>query len=265
MNDETRKKPKKKFKFRFIVGGLAIIAAGLWIFNSKTGKIEKLIDKYFNYNDKPQDEITAIAEGLPLDEDGIISITFPVVDRNLDDPQGLYSLPIGYTPYYVDTEEASAGLSKVTDSSKNGENVDNYQSNSGTVPSGYVGVVDKYAAFLAQVEAIKANLFANGNGDSTIALTKIEYEVPNLYYLASGYDLYSDDPSVMDTVKLAYVLEDGSRIYSIPANMVDKLIGVKKEICEVIVKYDELRGQITEMYTVYTSEGKTNETANRGR
>ncbi len=265
MNEETKRKPKKRFKFRFLAGGLAIILGVVGYFLYKTGRLDALIDKYFN-KDAPKDEISVIAEGLPLDEDGIVSITFPVVDRNLDDPQGLYSLPIGYTPYYVDVEEASSGLSKVTDSSKNGANVDNYQSNNGAVPSGYVGVIDKYANFLAQVEAIKANLYNNGNNESTISLTKIEYEVPNLYYLASGYDLYAEDPNVMESVKLAYVLEDGSKIYSIPANVVDKLIGVKKEVCELIVKYDTLRGQISHIYEVYSSErALANEETNRSR
>lgn len=267
MNDEQGKrssKSKKRFKIRYLAGGLAlIIGAFAWYLN-KTGKLEELIKQYWPFGNGEKNSVMEIADSLPLDEDGVISITFPVVDRKIDSPEGLYSLPNGYSPYSIMVEDGEATLAKVTDSTKNGVNVTNYQSSNGGTPTGFIGVEDKYSEFLTEVEKIKEGI-KDKDGGYTSMLTAINYEVPNLYYLASGYELYCEDETIMSQAKLAYVLDDGSKIFSIPSNLISNFIGVSADVCDVIVKYDYLRNQIIEVYQSNPLGVNNDETTNRGR
>lgn len=253
--------PKKKGKFKYFLGVAALATAvGVTVYAGKTGKLDKYIDKYL----KNRGNSTEIEDTLPLDQNGVISITFPVVNRTLDEPAGLYSLPSGYTPYYVDTENTTyTDLTIVSDTAKKGENVENYQSKSGNIPNGYIGVQDKYAEFLKKGENIKEKILAHDKS-YTSELDEVKYDVSDLYYLSHDYDLYCEDHELEDKAKLAYVTEQGDKIYLIPSAYVNKFVGVNNNTCEFLTKYDELKSQITDIYSIY-SQGIDNETTNYSR
>lgn len=267
LEEELEKEiPKKKGKFKYFFGFTVLATAvGVTVWAGKTGKLDKYLDKYIkNKTDLGKIESSEIEDTLPLDQNGVISITFPVVNRTLDEPAGLYSLPSGYTPYYVATEDTTyTDLTIVSDTTKRGENVENYQSNSGNIPNGYIGVQDKYVEFLKKAENIKEKIISHDK-NYTSELNEIKYDVSDLYYLESGYDLYCEDPLVEDKAKLAYITDQGGKIYSIPATYVSKFIGVNNTTCELLTKYDELRNQIIDIYSIY-SEGINNETTNHSR
>lgn len=258
--EEEERRPRGRFAIKFCAAALAITlvgGGGFWAYTSeKFPWFNGFIDKYLHFNtDKDSvTEVINVEDTLPLDQNGIISITYPGVNRNIDEPAGFYSLPSGYTAFYVNENKQlnSAKLTVITDSSKKGENVVNYQSADGTVLTNFIGVQTDYADFLNKVKGIKEKI-KNNDKTYTTALAPIKYEVPDLYLLNSGYELYCEDQSVKGMAKIAYVLSDGSTIYSIPSNVINKFIGVSTETCDLLVKYDALQAQIIDMYNVYSN------------
>lgn len=270
-NEEPKNKPKKKrgrviklfagcVLISLIIGGT--IAYG-------TGIFDNFIKKHFgNDNDTNKDEITAIADSLPIDNNGIIEMTFPIVDRTLAETNGRYSLPEGMVPYFVNGLEPNISLSQT----KNGqtENVIDYEANSENKPSGYIGLDKEYAGFMTRIEDIKVKIAA-GDTAYTSPLESVNYEVSDLYALANGYDLYTEDEAAKGEAKLAYISNEGIKVYMIPSNYISKFIGVKTEIVELITKYEGLREQIIFAYNTYNNNSREylgaidEEATNRGR
>lgn len=255
-----KKKEKKggRFVIRIFCGilGVAIVAVG--IAEAITGFLG--IKKIFNNLGKSDEDkqISEIFETLPLDQDGVISITFPVIDRTNRD-----SVAKGFVPHTLDEngnlikvelnpiENENANSSVVDYEKTNGTNIgDNF------TPSGYLGIQEDYAYYLEVVKDMKAKIVARDES-VTSALMPIEYDVPNLYLLPSGYQLYCDDQSLFNLAKVAELHEDGSIVYSIPAYVSNKFVGVKEEVCTLIVQYDTLEGQMIERYFYYYGDANT--------
>lgn len=258
--EEQERRPRGRFAIKFCAAALVVAlvgGGGFWAYTSeKFPKFNELVDKYLPFNNDKNSltDVISVEDKLPLEQ--VVSITYPGVNRYLDEPAGFYSLPSGYSAFYVNDNQQliPAQLTVITDSSKNGENVVNYQSADGTTLTDFIGVQNDYAEFINRVQAIK-NDIKNGNKTYTSALTPVKYEVPDLYLLNSGYELYCEDPTVKSMAKIAYVLSDGSKIYSIPSNVINQFMGVSTETCDLIVKYDYLQNQIIDIYEVYNSNG----------
>lgn len=270
-NSKRASKPKKKrFKIRYFAGFMVLVAVAAAAFAYKTGKFDNIIKKYFGDDDNLDNNpvTTTVADNLPLDDNGIVSITYPIVDRTFEEDNGRYSLPAGFVPYYVSKTPQESELSGFKNSSS--ANVSDYESNVETKPTGYIGLDQEYAGFMSRIEDIKTKIAA-GDSTYTSPLEQVGYEVSDLYKIANGYDLYTEDVSARDYAKLAYIDSDGSKVYMIPSLYVSKFIGVKTEIVELITKYEGLREQIIFAYNTYNNNsrefiGAINEEAeNRGR
>jgi len=274
-NNVQQTKPKKKKgkrTWKFYVGTIAVVAAfASAVFAAyHFGVFNNVIKKYFNNNsdDTNKDEITAVADLLPIDNDGIIEITYPIVDRTLEEANGRYSLPEGMIPYFINNTESNVSLSQ----SKNGktDNVKDYESNSENKPVGYIGLNQEYAGFMSRIEDIKVKIAA-GDSTYTAPLHPEVNEVPDVYSIPEGYDLYTEDEEAKGQAKLAYVAEDKTKVYIIPSKYVSKFIGVKTEIIVLINKYEGLREQIIFAYNIYNSNSREmlgaidEETTNRCR
>lgn len=125
----------------------------------------------------------------------------------------------------------------------------------GTVaPTGYIGVDSDYVEFLDYVDSKKVEI-TSGESDYTTDLVHDEYEVPDLYSVASGYELYCEDKTVSQTADLAWIYEDGSKLYQIPEENVSEFVAIESELCELIKQGDALKEQIAEMYETYKEQG----------
>lgn len=265
-------KPKKKrFKIRYFAGFMVLVAVAAAAFAYKTGKFDNIIKKHFGDDDNLDNNpvTTTIADNLPLDDNGIVSITYPIVDRTFEEDSGRYSLPAGFVPYYVSTTPQESELSSFKNNSS--ASVSDYESNdANNKPTGYIGLDQEYASFMARIEGIKTKIAA-GDTSYTSPLEQVGYEVSDLYKIANGYDLYTEDAEARSYAKLAYIDTDGSKVYMVPQLYISKFIGVKTEIVELITKYEGLREQIIFAYNTYNNNsrefiGAINEEAeNRGR
>lgn len=239
---ELKKKKSKGHKIGWIIGGVAGCVL-LYFGYVNRDTIIKKAKEYIPF-DKDKTAIEQLAEDLPLDEEGVVSITFPVVDRTKYD-----SIAVGFEPFYVDSE---GELCKAELEQVGGKDnvVDFEKTSNGTEATNYLGIADNYANYLEEVKAIKAKILARDKS-VTSALESIDYEVPDLYLLASGYQLYCDDQSLVDQAKVAEKHEDGSVVYYIPASISDKFVGVTAEVCNLIVQYDILNDQMVDRYYYY--------------
>ena len=250
----SKKKGEKKsgrFSIKLIVSILLVASlVGVSIFEAITGKIG--IKSFFknmfdsNSNEINDQQIEEIVEMLPLDKDGVISITYPMVDRTNYD-----SMPQGFEAFYVDEKNnlCKADLSLVSEENSNSSVVD-YNKDSNNPDIGYLGIANNYAYYLETVKDIKAKIAARDDS-VTAALIPIEYEVKDLYLLPAEYQLYCDDPSLFNQAKVADEHEDGSIVYYIPARYIDKFVGVSKQVCNIIVEYDTLNAQMIDRYMYY--------------
>lgn len=239
---ELKKKKSKGHKIGWILCGLAGCVLLYFGYVNRDAIIKKVKDKIPFGKDKTA--IEQIAQDLPLDEEGVVSITFPVVDRTKYD-----SIAVGFEPFYVDSE---GNLCKAELEQVGGKDnvIDFEKTSNGEEATNYLGIADNYANYLEEVKAIKAKILARDKSVIS-ALESIDYEVPDLYLLASGYQLYCDDPSLINQAKVAEKHEDGSVVYCIPASIVDKFVGVRAEVCNLIVQYDTLNEQMIDRYYYY--------------
>ena len=155
-NNSNNSKPKKKSsKVKKIFGGLALTAAiGLGIVGySFRGNIANFV-KGFGKEDVNPDDLLAFSETIPLDRDGIISITYPFVDRTFDEINGKYSLPDSYDFVYIGDSE-SPSLSVVKNGELEPDNIINFESTTG-YPIGVIGVKTDYANFLDAAGEMKS-------------------------------------------------------------------------------------------------------------
>ncbi len=266
----SESKPKKKrFKIRYFLGALTLTAAiGVGAFwGYKTGKFDFLKNK--NDDNLNKDEYTTIADSLPLDDEGIVNITYPLVDRTFGEAKGRFSLPAGFVKYYFDTTPEDDQLKSFKNSTTN--NVNDYEVKvEGTKPTGCIGLANDYAGFMEKIEGIKAKIAA-GDATYTASLEQVEHEVSNLYKIPGAYDLYTEDENAKKEVQLAYIDTDKSKVFMIPSEYVDNFIGVKSEICELIAKYEGLREQVILAYDTYNNNAReylgdiNEETTNRSR
>lgn len=264
-NDKPEKKPKKKRTWKFKAGiTIAITAlamtAGLALYNfgglgaglKQIEKGYKNIKAFFDH----RDEIVAFAEeALPIDNNGIIEVTYPITDRTLEEENGRYSFPEGYVSYMINGDEDNTYLEEYKGNSGTNKSVVDYQTNNGLKPVGSIGIYPEYKNFLDNVAKIKENI-AKGDTTYTVALNKEEYEVKDIYSLPDGYDLYTEDEEAKGQAKIVYIAEDKTKVYMIPAEYVDKFIGLKSEICIVFEKYEGLREQIIFAYNTYNDNSR---------
>lgn len=242
---------KKVGKALLIAAGAgAVISVGLYVWG-KFPSFNNAIDKYL-LSKLPKGNNTEVS--LPVSEDELVGLTYPGVDRNLDAVSGFYSLPENYVGFYIDEngQLREAKLTEITDSVKNGKNVVNYHSADGTIYTDFIGVQDDYANFILEMQEMKDGM-KNNDGTYTIALEAINYEVPNLYSLSAGYELYCEDQEMMKEAKLAAPLADGSKIYSIPSHLISKFFGITPAAREMLNKYNELENQIINMQKIYST------------
>lgn len=259
----TESNKEGRFKVKFWggakkVGRALLIAAVLGVAVSvvlyiwgKFPGFNNVIDKYILSHLPKRNNIEV---ALPVSEDKLVSITYPGVDRNLDAVAGFYSLPENYVGFYIDEngQLREAKLTEITDSAKKGKNVTNYQSADGTAYTDFIGVQSDYAKFIIEMQKLKEGV-KNNDGTYTKALEAINYQVPNLYLLSAGYELYCEDQTIMQQAKLATPLADGSKIYSIPSHLVSKFFGITPEARDMLNKYKELEGQIINMQQIYST------------
>jgi len=264
---DTKKKGKRVIKLCAGIVLIGLVIGGTIAY--RMGIFDNFIKKYLsNDNDTNKDEITAVADTLPIDNDGIIEITYPIVDRTLEETNGRFSLPQGFIPYYVSESEATTNLSETKNTTA--KNVIDYEANSENKPTNYIGLDQDYAGFMTRIEDIKVKIAA-GDTTYTTPLKEVKYEVSDLYTIPEGYDLYTEDENIRSQAKLAYISEGNTKVYMIPAMYVNKFIGVKTEIVELIAKYEGLKEQVIFAYNTYNNNAREvieaidEETTNRGR
>ena len=274
-SEETVSKPKKKRKAKRVIvlfGGVVLIASIVAsTIAYKAGLFDNFIKKYLsNDDDTNKDEITAVADLLPIDNNGIIDITTPWYDRTLDEDNGRYTFTYGYVPYDIYNSENGTHLEAYQGNGEGSKNQVDYQTNNGLKPVGTIGILPEYKEFLTKIEDIKVKI-ATGDTTYTAPLKSVDYEVSDLYSIPDGYDLYTEDSEARDYAKLAYVDTNGSKVYMIPSMFVSKFIGVKTEIFELIAKYEGLKEQVIFAYNTYNNNAREvieaidEETTNRGR
>ncbi len=272
--EKPKNKPKKKRTWKFKAGITLAITAGFayhfGIFGAGLKQIEKGYKGAKEFFDH-RDEIIAFAEdALPIDNQGIIEVTYPTTDRTLEEENGRYSFPEGYVAYNINGDEDNTYLEEYKGNSGANKSVVDYQTNNGLKPVGSIGIDSEYKNFLDNVANIKEKI-AKGDTTYTAALKKEEYEVEDIYSLPDGYDLYTEDEEAKGQAKMVYIAEDKTKVYMIPSKYVDKFIGLKSEICMVFEKYEGLREQIIFAYNTYNNNSREmlgaidEETSNRGR
>ena len=255
---DTTKTKKKGSKVVKIFGGLALTAAiGLGIVGySFRGNIANFI-KNFGKDDVNPDDLLAFSEAIPLDKDGVISITYPFVDRTLENVNGRYSLPDSYDFVYIGDDESST-LKVIKNGELEPSNIVSVESNDG-YPVDVIGVKTDYANFLNDAGEIKSNALSESNpNNSKLALEN--YEVPDVYSLPAGFKLYCEDEAINKQALLAYIAEDGTNVYVIPKALIGEFVVVTENDFTIIGKYNVLKDQIAEVYDLYESNRLNNGT-----
>ena len=255
---DTTKTKKKGSKVVKIFGGLALTAAiGLGIVGySFRGNIANFI-KNFGKDDVNPDDLLAFSEAIPLDKDGVISITYPFVDRTLENVNGRYSLPDSYDFVYIGDDE-SPTLKVIKNGELEPSNIVNVESSNG-YPVNVIGVKTEYANFLNDAGEIKSNALSESNpNNSKLALEN--YEVPDVYSLPAGFKLYCEDEAINKQALLAYIAEDGTNVYVIPKALIGEFVVVTENDFTIIGKYNVLKDQIAEVYDLYESNRLNNGT-----
>jgi len=263
-NNSSKQKKKKGSRVKKIFGGIAltgalILGATGWYFKDNIGDFVKGLGK----KDINPDDLLAFSETIPLDRDGVISITYPFVDRTLDETNGRYSLPDSYDFVYVgEGEEPTLDIIKNKDMEPG--NIINFESTSG-YPGGVIGVRSDYASFLNDAGALKNTALGEDNPNNS-KLKEENHDVPNVYSLPNGFKLYCEDEAINKQALLAYIAEDGTNVYIIPESVIDKFVVVTENDLIIIGKYNDLKDQIAEVYYQYEDNRLNNGTqTNLGR
>lgn len=257
---EERETPKKKkgLKLKRVFAGLALtagIAAGIAGFAFRDD-IANFIKDFGKKNIDPND-LLGFSETIPLDQDGIISITHPFVDRTFDETNGRYSIPDSYDYVYVGDGEAPT-LNVIKNGDMEPSNIINFESTSG-YPQGVIGVRSDYANFLDGAGEIKTTALSEDNPNNS-KLVLENYEVSDVYSLPAGFKLYCEDEEINKQALLAYIAEDGTNVYIIPEGLIDSFVVVTEDEFTIIGKYNVFKEQIAEVYDLYESNRLNNGT-----
>lgn len=258
-NSSNNSKPKKKgSKVKVVFGGLALVTAisagvGAYTFRDNIASLIKGPKKV----DVNPDDLLAFSETIPLDQDGVISITYPFVDRTLEEVNGKYSLPDSYDYVYIGEGEAPT-LNVIKNGELEPNNVFSFESSSG-YPTEVIGVKKDYADFLDDAGKIKTDALSEDNPNND-KLALENYEVPNIYSLPAGFKLYCENEEINKQALLAYIAEDGTNVYMIPESIIDEFVVVTENDFTIIGKYNILKDQIAEIYRQYESNRVNNGT-----
>lgn len=259
-NNSSKPKKKKRSRVKKIFGGLALTSALVlgatgWYFRDNIGDFVKGLGK----KDINPDDLLAFAETIPLDQDGVISITYPFVDRTLDETNGRYSLPDSYEFVYIgENGEEEPVLNVIKKDDMEPDNIVNFESTSG-YPGGVIGVRTDYASFLNDAGEVKTTALGENNPNNS-KLVLENYEVPDVYSLPAGFKLYCEDEEINKQALLAYIAEDGTNVYLIPAGIIDNFVVVTEDEFTIIGKYNIFKEQIADVYELYENNRLNNGT-----
>lgn len=261
LNNSSNNKPKKKgSKVKKVFIGLALVgsisAAALTGFDYIRSNTD-LLNGFGKKDDVNPNDLLAFSESIPLDKDGVISITYPFVDRTFEEVNGRYSLPNSYDYVYVGDGEAPT-LNVIKNGELEPDNIVNFESADG-YPKEVIGVQKDYANFLDGAGKTKSNALSENNPNNS-KLVLENYEVPNVYSLPAGFKLYCEDEEVNKQALLAYIAEDGTNVYVIPKSVIDEFVVVTEDDFTIIGKYNILKDQIWEIYVQYESNRLNNGT-----
>lgn len=256
----------KKFSVKKVFGGLALVAViaafvgGYDLINN----VGSLFKGFRKENIDP-DDLLAFSETIPLDQDGVISITYPFANRTYDEVNGRYSLPDSYDFVYIkDSENAEPELQIIKKGEMEPANIVDFESTTG-YPVGVIGVRSDYANFLNEAGEVKEIALSEDNPNND-KLVEEKYEVSNVYSLPEGYQLYCEDEEILKQALLAYIAEDGTQVFIIPENIKDMFVVVTDNEFIIIDKFNIFRDQISEVYDLYESNRLNDGTqGNRGR
>ena len=282
--EENTKTSKKKRKFRWYHGFASLTAlalAGAIVVEALSGfpNLGKLKNAFKNKDSKTPTE--AIDNSILLDEDGILSVTVPINVKPLEwqkedgSMEVFYQAAPGFDPYYVYDDNNGIKLIEVTGDPRDNEKVQYWTTENGTPATGYIGVEESYSSLLEEYEIRKSAVASRDKAYCT-PLEPIYYEVPDLYRLPEGYELYCEDPEIMQYGKLAYIdynetdntNEHWRSIYQIPERYLNHFIGVTRETYSILVNGSALKDQLVDTYEMYSQEQGNmgyDETTNRAR
>lgn len=249
-NSNNSNKKKKGSKIKKIFGGLVLTAAiaGIagYAFRDDIGDFIK----GFGKKDVNPDDLLAFSESIPLDRDGIISITYPFVDRTFEEVNGRYSLPDSFDYVYIGDGE-SPTLNVVKNGELEPDNIVNFESTTG-YPKEVIGVQKDYANFLENAGEMKMTALSEDNPNNS-KLVLENYEVPNVYSLPAGFKLYCENEEINKQALLAYIALDGTNVYIIPESLIDEFVVVTEDEFTIIGKYNVFKERIAEVYVQYES------------
>lgn len=249
LNDQDKPKKKKGSTVKKVfcgLGAVTIVGAGVAGYVFK----DNIVSFVKGFGQAKSDDLLAFSESIPLDQDGIISITYPFVDRTFNEVNGRYSLPDSYDFVYIgDGEEPT--LSVVKNKDMEPKNIINFESNKGYI-EGVIGVREDYAKFLDEAGRLKSTALSEENPNNS-KLVLENYEVSNVYSLPAGFKLYCEDETINSQALLAYIAADGTNVYLIPESIIDKFVVVTENDLIIIGKYNDLKEQLANIYTQYES------------
>lgn len=182
-----------------------------------------------------------------ISDDKITCTMLPVKGENGD---VYYALPNDYMPYLVNDEYANPGMIGIVDESDkytvyDGSGTVTYSDGSTKEHSfeGYIGVRKDYINELLYLDAIKEAI-ANKNDNITTDLQSVG---ENLYFLKSGYSLYSLDQDV-DYLSVSKTTNENGTTYNISDDISSKFIGVTDSIYNDLLELESLKQNITDAY-----------------
>lgn len=182
-----------------------------------------------------------------ISDDKITCTMLPVKGEN---GEIYYALPKDYMPYLVNDEYARPGMISIVDESEKYTVYDG----TGTVTysdgvidehsfEGCIGVKKDYINQLLYLEAIKEAI-ANKNDKISTDLQSVGQ---NLYFLRSGYSLYSLDQDI-DYLSVAGTTNENGTTYNISDDISSKFIGVTDSIYNDLLELEALKQSITDAY-----------------
>lgn len=272
---EQEENNKKRFKFRWnkkasiLVG---ILAVAIITEEATYGFAIKQIKGLWQKSDN--DDLDGVLAGevintLPLDRNGVLSITVPIGVKPLEGQKQnainntFYYAPLNFDKYYLDEcSDNKVELIEVAGDPRDNTNVRYWTTTNNIEATGYVGVQSDYANFLEQYDSIKAAIASGSDTEYSIPLEKVDYEVPDLYKVPFGYELYCEDKSAYEYVKLAYIDYDEAdqnkeylvKIYQIPEKYLANFVVVTTGAYNILTKGDELKSQLVEVYEIYSQD-----------
>lgn len=272
---EQEENNKKRFKFRWnkkasILVGILMVA--IITEEATYGFAIKQIKGLWQKSDN--DDLDGVLAGevintLPLDRNGVLSITVPIGVKPLEGQKQnainntFYYAPLNFDNYYInESSNNQVELIEVNGDPRDNDNVRYWTTTNNIEATGYVGVQSDYANFLEQYDSIKAAIASGSDTEYSIPLEKVDYEVPDLYKVPFGYELYCEDKSAYEYVKLAYIDYDEAdqnkeylvKIYQIPEKCLANFVVVTTSAYNILIKGDELKSQLVEVYEIYSQD-----------